>query len=153
MCCNFCTDFWKNYRHDQCWILGTRVAESCVFKENISVLFIPKGACTEIIASICLCTPALIYPGSYAPWSRYHLCLFYHLLFSLPQVAEGNGTTSHAGPKQRLETLWYGRARNTSDSSPLFSVSKKHRPHLPEMVLWFRCLWGFTSYHRGIFLV
>lgn len=134
----FLCRFLENCRHHQCWISGTGVAESHMFKQSISVPFLPKGACTGVVGSTRL-TAALLCPCSSAPSSRYHSCLFYHLLFSFPQVAGGNGTTSRAGLKRRWEKLWYGRAQSTSDSSPLFSVSKTRRLI---SLKWFH---GFTA--------
>lgn len=84
-----------------------------------AILLPPTKSCFHW-NSVHPCRVALLCSIQQIPGS--HSCLFYHQLFSFPQVAEDSGTTSRAGLRRRWERLWWSHAQSTSGSSPLFSV-------------------------------
>lgn len=147
----FLYQFLENYRHHQCSISGTGRAESNLFKENISVPFVPKGACTKMIGSTGFCTAAL--PQFLCSIQQRPLVLVLPAAFLFSPGCRRQWDNITCWPKAEVGEVVVRPCPKYFRFLTTFLGKRNQTAHPTEMVLRLHCLWGFISYHRGRFLV
>lgn len=131
----------------------TAEAENYMFKENISMSFIPKGACTKVVGSTCLCTAALLCPRFLCSLQQIPLVLALPSAFLFSPGCRRQWDNITCWPEAEVGEVVVRPCPKYFRFLTTFLSKQNQTPHLSEMVLWFFCLWGFTSHHWGSFLI